>query len=193
MTFGDILRLGVSSIPNPQQGLRAVFSLGLGRAEAWQALILMVVVSTLLGEATAALLPVSASIAGPLLATPLLAFVVQLCLLVVAVFAIFWIGRAMGGTGAFEDAVLTVAWLQFILVMLQLAQIAALVVFPPVAAWLGILGIGLFFWLVTHFTAALHGFTQPGKVFLMVVVSMLGIAFGLSIILSLIGVSAPGA
>jgi hypothetical protein len=56
---------------------------------------------------------------------------IQLLLLVVMVFAIFWIGRAMGGSGSFEEAILLVAWLQFIMVCLQVVQAFALVFLPP--------------------------------------------------------------
>ncbi len=193
MTFPDLIRLAFASIPGPQDSLGRVLRLGLDRAQAWQALILTVVISTLLGELMSVLLPAEGAMVGAAIGTPLLAFFVQLCLLIVAIFAIFWLGRAMGGTGSFEGAIITVAWLQFVLGLLQIAQILMLLVAPPIAGWLGILGIGLFFWLITYFTAELHGFTQPGKVFLMVILALIGIAFGLSVILSMIGIAVPGA
>lgn len=193
MTGGDLVRLAFSSISDPRGGMQRVMSLGLDRAQAWQALLVVVIASTLLGQATTLFVPPEGALTGPFMNAPLLATFVQLSLLVLAVFAVYWIGRAMGGTGDFEGAILSIAWLQFILVLLQCAQILALAVLPPLAGWLGILGLGLFFWLITNFTAALHGFTQLGKVFLMVLVSLVGIAFGLSLILSLIGIAAPGA
>jgi hypothetical protein len=49
----------------------------------------------------------------------------------------------------------------------------------------------LFLWLLTNFTAVLHGFSSLFMVFLMILVSGFGIAFGLSLILTLIGVTVP--
>jgi hypothetical protein len=59
---------------------------------------------------------------------------IQLLLLVVMVFAIFWIGRSMGGSGSFEETILLVAWLQFIMVCLQVVQAVALVLVAAVGA-----------------------------------------------------------
>jgi hypothetical protein len=117
---------------------------------------------------------------------------IQLLLLVVMVFAIFWIGRAMGGTGSFEEAILLVAWLQFIMVCLQVIQAVALMFFPGVVvALIGMAGVALFLWLLTNFVAVLHGFSSLFQVFIMILVSAFAIAFGLSIILTLIGVTVP--
>jgi Yip1 domain len=116
---------------------------------------------------------------------------IQLALLVVMVFAVFWIGRAMGGTGSFEESILLVAWLQFVMVCLQVVQTGVLLVSTTIAEIFGLLGIVLFLWLLTNFVAVLHGFTSLFKVFVMILVSAFGIAFGLSILLTLIGVTMP--
>ena len=97
----------------------------------------------------------------------------------------------MGGTGSFEEAVLLMAWLQFIMICVQAVQAVALLVLPPLAGLIGIAGLFLFLWLLTNFVAVLHGFSSLIKVFLMILASAFGIAFGLSILLMLIGVTVP--
>jgi hypothetical protein len=50
----------------------------------------------------------------------------------------------------------------------------------------------LFFWLLSNFIAELHGFTSIPKVLGMILISMIGLTFGITILLSIIGVSMPG-
>ena len=56
-------------------------------------------------------------------------------------------------------------WLQFIMALLQAVQLVAVLILPLLAALLGLVGLGLFFWLLTGFVAELHGFRSPMQVF----------------------------
>jgi len=47
-------------------------------------------------------------------------------------------------------------------------------------------------WILTNFIAELHGFKSLTKVFLMMLVTLFGLAFGVSLILAIIGISVPG-
>jgi hypothetical protein len=189
----SLLQLAWTSIRTPRDGARAIKSVVLPRASRWEALLLIVVISVFLAQVSTYLVTGQATIVmGPFLANPIMACIIQMSLLIIMVFAIYWIGRAMGGSGSFEDAILLVAWMQFVMVCLQAVQTVALLVMPPLASLIGVAGLGLFFWLLTNFIAELHGFRSLGRVFLMVIASIFGIAFGLSLILSLIGISVPG-
>ncbi len=190
LSLNALLAMAWRTVRNAREGAEEILSLGVPREALWTALALVVVVSTLLTQATALLLTGEARMPG-LPIGPTAAGFIQLLILVGMVFAIFWIGRAMGGTGSFEEAVLLVAWLQFIMVCLQVLQTVAIFVMPPLTGLIGIFGFVLFLWLLTNFIAVLHGFTSLAQVFLMIIVSAVGIAFGLSIILTLIGVAVP--
>lgn len=193
-TLSDLMRLAFESVRAPREGARQVQTVDLPRGARWQALIAVVIVSVLLSQATAFLAPAGSDILmGAMLANPIGATIVQLCLMVIMVFSVFWIGRAMGGHGSFDDTILLIAWMQFIMVGLQLVQTAALVLIPPLASLIGVLGLGLFFWLLTNFVAELHGFRSLFQVFLMIILSIIGIAFVLSLVLSIIGIAVPGA
>jgi hypothetical protein len=123
---------------------------------------------------------------------PIVTGVIQLILLVIVIVAQHMIGRAMGGTGTLPEGILLITWLQFIMVCLQVVQTLALVVLPPLAGLIGIAGLAIFLWLLTHFIAALHGFKSLAQVFVMVLVSAFGLAFVLSILLTMAGVTMPG-
>lgn len=190
----SLLRLAWDSVRTPRDGAQVVMAVQMPRAARWEALLLVVVVSVILGQISIYLLPgPTGPVFGPFLANPVMAGIVQMSLTVIMVFAVYWIGAAMGGRGDFGDAILLIAWMQFIMICLQFVQFAAMILLPPLASLIGVVGFVLFFWLLTNFVAELHGFASLGKVFLMVIVSMLGVAFGLSVLLSIIGITIPGA
>jgi hypothetical protein len=191
LTLNGLLAMAWRTVRNPREGATEMLSLGVPREALWPALALVVVLSILLAQMTSLMMTGSVGMEDMPVGPAATGFI-QLLLLIVMVFAIFWIGRSMGGTGSFEETVLLVAWLQFIMVCLQGVQAISLIVFPSVVAGLiGMLGLFLFLWLLTSFVAVLHGFASLFQVFVMILVSAFGIAFGLSIILTLIGVTVP--
>lgn len=190
-----LLRQVVETVRMPRDGARWVMATEMPRVARWEALLLSVVISVILAQISVFLMPMQGDMGmATLMINPVMAGIIQMSLLVMMVFAIFWIGRAMGGEGGFGNTILLVAWLQFVMVCLQLIQTLSVVLIPPMAGLIGIVGFILFFWLLTNFVAELHGFQSLGRVFMVIVLAMFGFAFGLSVILTLIGFSAnPGA
>ncbi len=86
---------------------------------------------------------------------------------------------------------LLMIWLQFILLCLQVIQTVLLLVSTQMASLVAIVSVVLFLFLLTHFVAVVHGFQSLGKVFFMILASVIGLALGLSIILAFLGVSIP--
>jgi hypothetical protein len=189
LTLNGLVAMAWRTVRNAREGATEVLSLGVPREALWPALALVVTLSILLAQIASLLTTGNPGAMMPV--GPLAMGFVQLLLLVVMVFAIYWIGRSMGGTGSFEETILLVAWLQFIMVCLQVVQTVALLLLPFVAGIIGLLALGLFLWLLTNFVAVLHGFASLLQVFVMILVSAFGIAFGLSIILTMIGVTMP--
>jgi len=168
-------------------------TLNLSRDELWVALGAVTLLGVLMAELMLRML-----IGGELQpmftfgTQPLVTALIQLGVLAVLVLAVHWGGRMLGGKGTMSDAILAVVWLQFIMALLQAAQLIAVVILPPIAGLLGIAGLGLFFWLLTGFVAELHGFRSRGKVFLGVLLALIAVAVALVFILTLIGVTLPG-
>ncbi|TYB91052.1 Yip1 family protein [Oceaniovalibus sp. ACAM 378] len=193
MNLSVLLPMAVETVRDPRTVADRLMGLNLSREILWQALALVVVVSILLAEVGNILLTSMSGMSAPaFFVSPLRMGLIQLSLLVLVVFAVFWFGRACGGTGRFQDGLVLVVWLQFMMVCLQVLQTLAILVFPALAWIIGIFGLVLFLWLLTNFIAIAHGFKSHAKVFLMIVASSFGFAFGLSLILALIGVSVPG-
>lgn len=188
-----LLRQAMSSITEPRAVARWVMTFDLPRGMRWEVLLLVVLFSVVLQYLQVSFLgDPSRVVLGEILARPFTAGIIQASALVIAIFAIYWIGRAMGGEGDFGDAILLVAWLQFCIFLLGVLQVVFQVIMPPIAVLISLLSIGVMFWLLTNFIAELHGFSSLAQVFVMILVSLMGLAFGMSLIFSLIGLSVPG-
>jgi hypothetical protein len=193
LSLQTLLPMVWRTITNPREGAEEVLALGVPRQALWTILLLVLVLSIILGQITTLLVAAATGTegTGPL-ANPIVTGVLQLALLLVAIFAIHRIGRAFGGTGSLDEAILLIAWLQFVMVCIQVVQTGLMLVLPPLASIVGILGLVLFMWLLTNFVAVIHGFRSLGQVFVMILVSMFVMAFILSIFLTLAGVTVPG-
>lgn len=184
LTLANILDLVRFTLQNPREGARAVMGLGLPVGARWWALLLMAVASTLLTHVSLAMLPAEqrAMLAG-VIDSPLRTAVLQAVVMVGIVLATYWIGRMRGGSGSLPDAVIVIAWLQFILLCLQGVQVAAQVLLPVLADIIGIVGLVAFLWLLTNFVAELHGFRSFWLVLVGVVASMMTLGFAAALLI----------
>lgn len=193
LSLQTLLPMVWRTITNPREGAEEVLALGVPRQALWTILLLVLVLSIILGQITTLMVATAAGVTvqGPL-ANPMITGMLQFVLLIVAIYAIHFIGRSMGGKGSIDEAILLVAWLQFVMVCIQVVQTALMLVLPPLASIVGIVGLVLFMWLLTNFIAVIHGFRSLGQVFVMILLSMFVLAFILSILLTLFGVTVPG-
>lgn len=113
---------------------------------------------------------------------------------IVMAFGLYRIGAFFGGAGRFADALLCIVWVNAVQVVFMVAQLVAtflpLLVGGLVALfWLSlgglvaslspllgglvaVLSFGVFFWILTQFTCALHGFRSSWKVFFGILASI---------------------
>jgi hypothetical protein len=194
-TLGTLLRLARDTVSNPREGAATVLSFAPARQALWLMFALVVVISLILGEIVALLtdFPTDGPMTSPFQQSPMMMGLVQAAFLFLTIHAVHRIGRFFGGTGSLEESALLVIWLQFIFICIQVVQIAALVVIPPVAGLITILAIALFFWLLVNFIAVLHGFTSLGLVFVATLLTAFGLLVVLSMILSALGLAVPAA
>lgn len=186
MNLGHLLRLARETITNPRAGAATILGLHLSVQALRIAFGLVVVLSMLLGELVVLITPPPPE--GALNVSPVTMGLVQAAFLFVIAHAITLIGRWFGGTGSFEGALALIIWLQFIFLCVQVVQLLAMLVIPPVAGLITILAMGLFFWLLVNFIAALHSFTSLGMIFVATILTAFGIIFALSLILTLLGI-----
>lgn len=187
-----ITYLAAETLRNPREAAGRIIALDPPMKARWIGLLLVSVlalIETRLGMLIVPLNgqpPLFALASDPLLGVP---FQVFSQLLIAG--SIAGIGRIFGGTGRFADALLLTVWLEFMLILAQAVQLAALFLLPPVGLLFGFAAIGLLIWLLVQFTAALHGFTNLVLVGLGMVLSFLAIITILSFLLIMFGVTPP--
>ncbi|MBU9698387.1 YIP1 family protein [Rhodobacteraceae bacterium HSP-20] len=190
LTVGNLAGLVRLTLGDPRLAARAVMAQPLPVQARWGALILTAVLSAFLMQAVTALLPPlpgpdgeAVTPIGPAIWAGMVASG-----MVMTVLLVHHVGRWRGGSGQLGDAVLLVAWLQFIQLLTVLLQIVVMLVLPFAAPLVEIGGVLLFLWLLVHFVAELHGFRSIGLVFLGVVVTFVAAVFTLSALLLMLGV-----
>jgi hypothetical protein len=178
------------TLQNPRAGARLILSVGLSTGQAMGALVLMAVLSTLLTSVSILVAPVPAGTELQLMfANPLQLAVMQAMILTMGAGLIHAVGTKFGGKGNFAGGVALIAWIEFILSLMQIVQLVALVVMPPLADVIGVMGLGVFLWLLSQFVTELHGFANVWKVFGAIIVTGLGVSFAVAMVLvSIFGV-----
>lgn len=174
------------TLRDPRAAARYLMALNLPAGAVWSALVLMAVASALLLHIDltfgADTMP-----AEPLLqwvyATPFVTAMVQLGMLCFFVIAAHGVGRLFGGQGGLEQVALVVVWVQFVLLLLQMALVVAFLVLPPLAGVIMLALVVLSFWLVSHVLAEVHGFRNAGLVFVGILVSTFVAAFLLALLM----------
>lgn len=192
-SFPALMGLIRDTVIDPRAGARRVLQARLPMNARWLALALVVVLSALAGNLALRLAMGPTGMMGGLLAGPVPSLVLQATVLFVMASVMHAVGRMMGGGGNFPDALLLVAFLQGIMLVIQLLQIAALLLLPPLAGLLSILGFAVFLWVLTGFVAELHGFRSLLAVFGMILATAFAVAFLMAMVLAMLGVAPPQA
>ena len=192
-SFGALMGLVRETLVDPRAAARRIILARVPMNARWLALALVVVLSVLLGQVTIGLMLGPTGMMGGMLGGPVSSIVLQGGVLLTMVFAVHQVGRWMGGGGNFPDALLLVVFLQGVMVLIQVVQIAALLLLPPLAGIVSMVGFGVFLWVLTGFVAELHGFRSLLGVFGMILATAFALAFLLALLLAMLGVTPPGA
>ena len=189
MQPGQLLRMARHTVSNPRDGAAVILKLHLPMRALWLAFGLVIVLSMFLGEAVALFMgpPDQAAMPPEMMVSPITMGVIQAAFLFLVAHGIARIGQLFGGSGDFQGALALIVWLQFIFLVVQVIQLAAMLVVPPVAGLITILAMGLFFWLLVNFIATLHGFSSLGLIFVMTILTAFGFVFVLSLVLTMLG------
>ncbi len=188
-TLAGVLQAAHFTVQNPRAGARALINMRLPMSVRWLAFGVVVTGSCLLTILAVRLSPSGGDPAvQQMISQPIFLALMQAVVMFVFTQLMSQVGRMAGGTGNFADALLLLTWVQVILMLLQVVQIAVELVLPTANQLISLLGLGLTLWLVTNFAAELHGFKSLGAVFAGVIGTVLAATFAVSILLfSLVG------
>lgn len=186
-------QLAIDSLIRPRAAARRVLALPVAPLTLVETAAAITALGLVLGfvamRMSGAVDPVSAAV----LRAPLLGAVAQFGMMALVAFLTFRIGRAFGGRGGFWGAALVVVWLNAVTLGIQVVQIAALAVVPPLA---GVIAIATLFWLLwafANFVAELHDFGSPLMVLGVTVLTAIVLIFGVTLLAAILGFSPQGA
>ncbi len=158
--------LVLQTITDPRYALRKVLSLVPPHQPRWIAAATVIILTVLLTQVITIIAPPPpGSPWDAMMGDPVSNTVTQLVFLLAAAWGMSGFARRFGGVASFDDALIAVTWIEFLLLILQVAQLVVILALPFLAVPIVVLTLGLFFWLLTHFTAALNGFTSMPKTF----------------------------
>lgn len=156
----------LQTFTDPRYALRKVLSLVPPHQPRWIAAATVIILTVLLTQIITIIAPPPPeSPWEAMMGDPVRNTVTQLVFLLAAAWGMSGLARSFGGVANFDDALMAVTWVEFLLLILQVAQLVVVLALPSLALPLAVLTLGLFFWLLTHFTAALNGFSSMAKTF----------------------------
>ncbi|MCL1628213.1 YIP1 family protein [Roseibaca sp. V10] len=187
LTLATVAALLRSTLTAPRETAARLLALDPPDDARWLGFVIVVVLSVLVGQASILVLGESA-FGGSLIFMAVFQTMVLLGLVV----AVQGIGRLAGGSGTFPDTLLLLAWLQFVMIAVQIVQILVLLLVPPLFGFVTMASLAIFMWLLVNFTMALHGFTSALKVTVGIVFAFFGLAVVLAIVLAILGLGPQG-
>jgi hypothetical protein len=180
----NLLVAARDTLRDPAGAARYVMGLNLSTAQGLMALVLTATLATLLTALMQGFLgPIDDPGMQNLFNQPFLLAISQFGLMLLGAALMWRLGQAFGGKGSFAQSLALVAWLEVVLILLQLVEVLVLLALPILALPIGLFSIFAFFFLLTHFTAALNGFVSLTKTFFAILGTAVALLFLASIVL----------
>lgn len=186
---GYLAALARETLRDPRGGIRALLALDPPREARWLALLLVAVLSVLTVRLTLLAMPAAGDPGFLLLvADPMLGVPAQALSLVVAAAAIAIIGQRFGGRGSFADALLTVVWIEFLMVLAQAAELMLMLAVPFLGGLMALAVLALALWITVNAVAELHGFQNLLMVFFGLALGFAGVVLTLATVFAALGI-----
>lgn len=197
--MNGILHLVVETFVNPRQVAAGFTAERFDRATLWTGAFLAIVMVGIVQYAMQHVTPspdptpeteAMIQLINSMFATPFLTTLIMGSTLIVSVFAIYLGGRMIGGTGYFPETLVIMSWLQFVNALTGCIVVIMLALSPQLAGVATLLNFIIsfgIFYATLHFIDVLHGFNSLWAAFGTMVISFIGLAVGLALILVIIG------
>lgn len=180
----DFFRLVGLTLVNPADVARLIVAHRQSRQVLWSALLLVTVLTVLMLAAVQMVVP-----AFPV-PQPFTSTLVVGAMFVILVFAIYFTGQALGGTGTFPAAIALVAWYGAVGIVVRTVVALVIGMVPALAVTLGLASGTLMLWCLVNFVNVLHGYDSLPKAAGVLALTLIGLLFGVAFIVALIGIGA---
>ena len=192
--FQTWMRAVWTSIMEPSASAKQALTLKFPTQALWMGLALAAVLNVLLLGVLQAISTVPPAMPEQALATTPFGYLAIISIfLVLFTVGIDQAGRLMGSAAKLPDTLLIMVWFQAIGLTLQVIQVVLVLISPAIAAIFGLIAFGALLWCFINFINVLHGFQSIGKAILSIFLALIMTVLVSGILLSLIGISAPGA
>lgn len=104
-------------------------------------------------------------------------------------YAIFWIGRRMGGRGTLQDIMAVVAILQMVMTVILIVQTVAVLLVPLLGLFLLVFGLYIFLRGLAHAVNEGHGFTSLGRSIWVIILSFVAVVFVAFLLVAVLGIA----
>jgi len=191
MIDNDALKtLVLETIQSPRTAAKRIMDMWLSRDILWTALILLAAINSIIMGL--GVLMSDTSELPQFMRSPLILFFMVGGLQVLSVHGFYWAGKAIGGHGDMGELLSLLVWVQALQAAAQLITFVLALVMPPLADIFSLVAGIVALWVTVNFIAeALRLPTLLHAVGVMVL-GIVGIAFGLAILIGLIGMGAMG-
>lgn len=190
INWDEVKNLAIETIQNPRSAAQKILALNLSRDVLWSALVLAAVLNSIIYSFS--LFLGDTSMLPPLFRNPVPFFVLVTGVLILMVHGFYWSGRALGGQGELGDVLALIVWLQALRAAAQAIMFVLLLVAPVLgqifSLVVGILGL----WITINFITEALNLPSVMHAVGVLVITAVGIVFGLVILASLIGFNAVG-
>lgn len=184
-------QLALLTVRAPKEAAAIIMSWQLPRTELWLTAALVAILSTFMSSLSNMLLPVPEPLAG-MVNNPFTLFMIVAGGFVVTVHALFWTGRAMGGSDDMSDLLALLVWLQVLRLAAQVIVLLSVLLVPVLAGFLVlIVGIATI-WIFLNFISVGLQLNSLMKAVFVLLAGAVAMSLGFSLLLSMIGVSALG-
>jgi hypothetical protein len=188
--WADLVR---DTLVRPRSAARRVLGLNIGLATLLEAAVAISCLGMVLGYLAFSHSPGAVdALTAAVLGNPLVGAAVQLAAMALIVVLVVRVGRLFGGYGDVWGALMIVVWLNGIMVLLQALQLAAMVLFAPVAVLIALASFIWAVWAFASFVGELHGFSNTVAVLGGVLLTMTGVFLAVAILLAALGLSPEG-
>lgn len=188
----DLRALLAQTILAPADAARTILAYNPPRDAGWMALMFASILNTFAYFATSAMVTVPEDFLLPTFASPVIYLTLSFSFSVMVIFGVHWTGQALGGKSHFSALVSMLAWLVCVQSLADFAFLG-LLLFVPLLASLFSLAAGLYgLWVFLNFIKVSHEFSTMGKAILTITLTLVALIVGLSVFLSIIGVTAMG-
>lgn len=188
--FAPIFRL---SLHNPREAAKHVIAMGLPERALWLALSLVVVLTSLVMSGLLQAVPMpeddlsQALMTSPGYSSPLLLTAIRLAQAFLSIYALFWVGGALGGEGTKQDVLGVMTLLQVVSFILLTGIMVISLIFPLLSFVAFVTFAGWLLWSVITYVDEAHEFDNMFKATGVVLVAYIGVIVGMSVLLGLLG------